>query len=130
MLVLVGRRRMVRQCPHRFTDSSASSPRRLSERPATPRYPESRGTSLISFGFEGNEIYLCILLVHPKLHGHITLPFRCKVHMHNCHSQVWSHSNTQNNPIKELQERLQHVLTRSLPRAILTFHHPGGQHFW
>ena len=21
-------------------------------------------------------------------------------------------------------------LTRSLPRAILTFHHPGGQHFW
>ena len=22
------------------------------------------------------------------------------------------------------------LLTRSLPRAILTFHHPGGQHFW
>ena len=22
------------------------------------------------------------------------------------------------------------TLTRSLPRAILTFHHPGGQHFW
>ena len=21
-------------------------------------------------------------------------------------------------------------LTRSLPRAILIFHHPGGQHFW
>ena len=22
------------------------------------------------------------------------------------------------------------LLARSLPRAILTFHHPGGQHFW
>ena len=22
------------------------------------------------------------------------------------------------------------LLTRSLPQAILTFHHPGGQHFW
>ena len=25
---------------------------------------------------------------------------------------------------------IKYLLTRSLPRAILTFHHPGGQYFW
>ena len=33
-------------------------------------------------------------------------------------------------PTHNVAYQEENSLTRSLPRAILTFHHPGGQHFW